>query len=919
MPPSFLPLLILLPGLSLGLPEKDYGANSTRHHDYCVLGAGPAGLQMGYFLSCAQRDYIILERNSGPGSFFNIYPRHRKLISINKIYTGRQNREFNLRHDWNSLLSDRPDLLFKRVSRQLYPEADALPRYLSLFAEELGLKIKYGVDIGKIHASGPGFHGGQSYRLTDQHGLEYTCSILLVCTGLWVPQEVNFFGSELVEGYESIPVDPDEYQDQAVLILGKGNSAFETAQSILGRASRIHLYSPSPVRLAWQTHYVGDLRAVNNELLDTYQLKSLDGLVEGGLEAIAIVKYDNEERNKSGKMKKHGSLETKGRAQLYLTLDELLDNRNKTSTVTRVTLPGYHDDNFSLRRPYDRVIRCLGFRFNFSIFEGAASLLHGGMARGRLPAVTAWYEGKRTPGLFVLGAASHSRDYRLSAGGFIHGFRYTIRAVHRILEQRYHGRAWPSTKLQTTQLLPWLLRRINEASGPYQMFGVLGDIVLLRGSHFEYLEEFPIQALAQFSNLSGHQVTKLGFLVLVMQYGLNHTNTLGSGRAESEWRRAWRSNFLHPVLYYYSTVPTEQDMKRRPTGWPLPRPKAIHHMIEDFLTEWDGPMSHSQPLRRFLEHCLQTDLRAFYADDERSSSEGEYTVDSGAPQKTGVEADEGIEEDREDGGTEVRFGLSGFGDGAMRLGVSGQVGEQELRYLHLLWDPNRRGAGQESTSSPGKVTASRARLRREGRARRSLAPLGKDLYAGKKLREAANGNDIETVRRLLQEDVDPCVADDKGRTALHFSSCNGNERIVQLLLSYGADPNQRDGLGNTPLHLAACTNHVPVITTLLRGGARVDALDRAGRTPLHLARSKLNILQEGDSHNIDTLRGEVTQIIQMLREYLNVVGQTEERERLEHISTQLQQTRTKAQVDEVTDLLASFTSLSLQMQGLGDR
>lgn len=81
-----------------------------------------------------------------------------------------------------------------------------------------------------------------------------------MATGLWIPEEVEFVGSNLVEGYESISTDPEEYKDQAVLILGKGNSAFETAQNILGRASRIHLYSPSPVRLAWQTHYVGDLR-----------------------------------------------------------------------------------------------------------------------------------------------------------------------------------------------------------------------------------------------------------------------------------------------------------------------------------------------------------------------------------------------------------------------------------------------------------------------------------------------------------------------------------------------------------------------------------------------------------------------------------------------------------------------------------
>uniref|UniRef100_W5LNY8 Ankyrin repeat domain-containing protein 54 n=1 Tax=Astyanax mexicanus TaxID=7994 RepID=W5LNY8_ASTMX len=282
------------------------------------------------------------------------------------------------------------------------------------------------------------------------------------------------------------------------------------------------------------------------------------------------------------------------------------------------------------------------------------------------------------------------------------------------------------------------------------------------------------------------------------------------------------------------------------------------------------------------------------SDDERSSSEGEYTPKD--PEK------------REDGarvamGASPAFGFSSLDTlGALRLHRTGQTAEKNLRYLHSLWSPGALlQADAGAASKPGKVTSSRAR--RMGRLRRSMGPIGKDLY----------------VRRLLQDGIDPCAADDKGRTALHFSSCNGNESIVQLLLSYGADPNQRDSLGNTPLHLAACTNHVPVITTLLRGGARVDALDRAGRTPLHLARSKLNILQEGESRSLETLRGEVTQIIQMLREYLNVMGQSEERERLEHISTQLQHTRTKEQVDEVTDLLASFTSLSLQMQNMGDR
>lgn len=44
-------------------------------HEYCIIGAGPAGLQLGYFLSKADRDYIIFEKsnNSGKWSTFKSY------------------------------------------------------------------------------------------------------------------------------------------------------------------------------------------------------------------------------------------------------------------------------------------------------------------------------------------------------------------------------------------------------------------------------------------------------------------------------------------------------------------------------------------------------------------------------------------------------------------------------------------------------------------------------------------------------------------------------------------------------------------------------------------------------------------------------------------------------------------------------
>ncbi|CAG12117.1 unnamed protein product, partial [Tetraodon nigroviridis] len=570
--------------------------------DYCVLGAGPAGLQMGYFLSKAQRDYIILERNTGPGSFFNKYPRHRKLISINKVNTGRRNSEFNLRHDWNSLLSDKSELLFKRVNGEFYPPADSIILYLKMFEKELGLKVRYGVDIGQI--KGIQSQAGRSYVLIDQHASEYTCRVLLVATGLWVPNKISFVGSDLVEGYESMSTNAEDYRNQAVLILGKGNSAFETAQNLLGKASVVHMISTNTVRLAWQTHYVGDVRAVNNDLIDTYQLKSLDGLVENSMEDLAIIQQSGKKLSD----KKRFYLLSK---HLYKRLKE------KNGTLSMKDVLQKHEkewETFFWQKPYNRVIRCMGFRFNFSIFDRSARLHNSKNAKGRLPELTAWYEGVQTPDLFVLGAASHSRDYRTSAGGFIHGFRYTVRAVHRILEQRYHGNRWQSSKLLATQLVSWILKRVNEASGLYQMVGILGDIIVPKGSHVEYVEEFPVQAMPLFPLISGHEVSTGGVLVLLLQYGTRKVDFLGKDRAEKDWSKAWKSNFLHPVLYYYKTLPTKKDMKFCPKGWPLPRPQMIHHIVENFFTEWHAPKIHIQPLRRFLEHCMQTDLRAFYAE-----------------------------------------------------------------------------------------------------------------------------------------------------------------------------------------------------------------------------------------------------------------------------------------------------------------
>ncbi|XP_042548979.1 FAD-dependent oxidoreductase domain-containing protein 2 [Dipodomys spectabilis] len=586
-------------GLLLTLaPHPARGARP--HRDYCVLGAGPAGLQMASFLQRAGRDYAVFERAPAPGSFFTRYPRHRKLISINKRFTGKANAEFNLRHDWNSLLSHDPRLLFRHYSRAYFPDAGDMVRYLRDFADLLGLHVLYNTTIAHVTLDKDSrAWNGHYFILTDQKGQAYQCSVLLVATGLSVPNQVDFPGSELVEGYESVSTDPEDFVGQNVLILGHGNSAFETAENILGVTNFVHMLSRSRVRLSWATHYVGDVRAINNGLLDTYQLKSLDGLLESDLTDLAFVK------DRQGKF--------------HITLKFFLEEANASQSADSITLPQDDNDNFAMRVAYDRVIRCLGWKFDFSIFNQSLRLSSGSEFGKKYPLIRASYESKGSRGLFILGTASHSVDYRKSAGGFIHGFRYTVRAVHRLLEHRHHGVAWPSTKYPITQLTSSIIRRVNEASGLYQMFGVLADIILLNenATAFEYLEEFPVQMLAQLETLTGRKAQH-GLFVINMEYGKNFSgpdkDVFFYDRSVGHTEDAWQSNFLHPVLYYYRHLPTEQDVRFRPAHWPLPRPAAIHHVVEDFLTDWTAPVGHILPLRRFLENCLNTDLRSFYAE-----------------------------------------------------------------------------------------------------------------------------------------------------------------------------------------------------------------------------------------------------------------------------------------------------------------
>jgi len=518
-------------------------------YDYLIVGAGPAGLQLGYFLEKAGRSYLLLESGSRPGTFFQTYPRHRTLISINKVYTGREDPEFNLRHDWNSLLTHPEDrFLLSEYSKEYFPKAEALVRYLGDFAARFSLNIRHDFRVNRIAREPSGL-----FSVTSADGSQVFAKAVVIATGLARPQIPEIPGIELAEGYETMSVDAQEFAGKTVLILGKGNSAFETANHLLAHAAIIHLSSPRSVKFAWDSHFVGNLRAINTSFLDSYLLKSQNGILDGHIRSI--------ERLPSGKLRVRW-------ASIHTDIDEEIEQFE-----------------------YDRVIRCTGFRFDDQIFDESCrpALTHG----GKLPATTGRWESQNVKGLYFAGTLMQTLDFKKSQSGFIHGFRYNVRTLFHLLEAEHNRVALPHDEVEVTprSIADRVLQRANGSSSLWQQVGFLCDAVRLprdRAKPAEwYVDLNPQYVVGEWLGKDPDS----DYYVVMMKYGPcagtvfdhphvhPHENPLASGDLTTE---------IHPVIARYS-------------GSTM---KSEYHVRTDFLADWESPF-YREPLVQYFTRDLE--------------------------------------------------------------------------------------------------------------------------------------------------------------------------------------------------------------------------------------------------------------------------------------------------------------------------
>lgn len=80
-----------------------------------------------------------------------------------------------------------------------------------------------------------------------------------------------------------------------------------------------------------------------------------------------------------------------------------------------------------------------------------------------------------------------------------------------------------------------------------------------------------------------------------------------------------------------------------------------------------------------------------------------------------------------------------------------------------------------------------------------------------------------------------------GETGLHLTVAREDLTWTRFLLQEDANPNIADNAGRTPLILAAQQGWIEGVSALIEGGARIDVANRTGETPLIYAVHSRNI------------------------------------------------------------------------------
>ncbi|WP_264723490.1 ankyrin repeat domain-containing protein [Wolbachia endosymbiont (group A) of Cheilosia soror] len=125
---------------------------------------------------------------------------------------------------------------------------------------------------------------------------------------------------------------------------------------------------------------------------------------------------------------------------------------------------------------------------------------------------------------------------------------------------------------------------------------------------------------------------------------------------------------------------------------------------------------------------------------------------------------------------------------------------------------------------------------------------------------AWSGN-LDTVKFLVEGDVNVNATDKYDCTLLHWAALKGHLEVAKFLVNKRANVNAEDIFGRSPMHFAVMNNHIGVLRYLVTNQANIDAKDNNGKTPLEVAREYFKLEAAGIlSINKDIKEGKLDEV-----------------------------------------------------------
>ena len=533
----------------------------TRHYPNIIIGGGPAGLNLALEFKKRGINYLLLEASPAVGGQWDKLPVCGQLISLNKKFVPGKDHTYRMRYDWHTLSTISAEdiqkdamLRFTEWTSEHWPSAKTYKKYLQYVADNMGLMPAIRTNSPVRRISRVCDNGRFFVQVSDT--LDFTSDRIFCGTGRSesILPNIKGLNQDTCTFYEDFnPEEANErYEDKIVVVLGRGNSAFEIAHHLVNITAETRIVTRSLPKFARQTHNVHDIRGQVSDVFDLMQLKSNNNIVSDRIVEVS--------RMSGGK---HSG-------RLLVRYETPCPHWTPPRWMRRTGI-------------VDEIIVCCGFNYTMTSIFDMESVRPECDKAGKYCLLNSRWESINEPNLYFIGAPTRINDPD-AASGFVHGFRCNIQALgHLIAEQQgmplepLFVCTLPSNEASSglTSLAEYLVSMVSTTMPLFELYSYFGSMVTFEyddgtgAVHVKVWPPFPRQYNRE--RWGGIKT----YVEVVFEYGFSrygdgtlptHYFTLPADHFDSS-----RSAYIHPVFHVFRDG-VEVDQ---------------FHMQESLIGRWD--------------------------------------------------------------------------------------------------------------------------------------------------------------------------------------------------------------------------------------------------------------------------------------------------------------------------------------------